>query len=107
MHVKLRRALLQGLPDHLVARIHNYHRWYLSRTLASPGYAAKEEPAFTDSLVTSPELELYVAKGLGEIVAGPALTQSLKGFLSAGPGKSLAYVLAKLRKRSAGKPLVV
>lgn len=37
--------------------------------------------------------------GLAQIVARPTFNQSLKGILSAGPVKSLRYVIPKLKKK--------
>ncbi|TPX48791.1 phosphatidate cytidylyltransferase [Synchytrium endobioticum] len=97
--VKLRALMLQQLPKGFFERIGHHHRWYLSRV----GYqnnAPQEESAFSQSIVESPEIALYTQKALAETIRWPALSQSLKGILTAGLVRSWQYVLAKLKKRS-------
>lgn len=63
----------------------------------------RSKPSFILSGVTSSEVYSLIfdlfTTGLAEIVAKPTFNQSLKGILSAGPLKSLAYVGPKLKKK--------
>ncbi|KAI9206532.1 mitochondrial matrix Mmp37 [Polychytrium aggregatum] len=100
--VKVRGQMLQKLPKSLQERIQTSHRWYISRT-RTQAQTPIGEPLFSQSVVSSPHFEEYVGKGLARVVGRPALVQSIKGLVTAGPARSAAYVSAKLKKRVGSK----
>jgi translocator assembly and maintenance protein 41 len=53
----------------------------------------------------SPLTSTSTSAGLAQIVGKPTFNQSLKGILSAGPLKSLRYVIPKLKKKWSSSPL--
>ena len=101
MHVKLRGGMLQALPASIRDKTKSHHLWYLSRD--SRKNISREEPSFCQSIVSSPEIDRYVEKALGQVVGRPAITQSLKGLLSAGFVKSVSYGLDKIKKKISSK----
>eukprot|EP00842_Homolaphlyctis_polyrhiza_P000894 jgi/Hompol1/1805/HPOL_000513-RA len=95
-HIKMRGNLIQSLPKKLQDKIKVRHLWYLSRM--GTRSVNREQPFFSQSIAESPDLPYYVEKSLSEIVAMPALTQSIKGLFTAGPLRSISYVGEKLSK---------
>jgi len=49
-------------------------------------------------IATSPELSKYLRQSLHDTITWPALTQSAKGILTAGPIKTVRYAGDKLGK---------
>jgi len=60
------------------------------------------EVAVWSRIVEDTEFDATLSKSLADIVKQPALNQSIKGIISAGPVKSLGYVGAKLSKKFFG-----
>lgn len=96
-NIKIRGAMIQKLPKRMQEKMQYHHRWYLNRTNQIRN-ANTEEPHFSQSIANSPELSDYVRKSISEIIRWPALSQSFKGFLSAGVIKSTTYMTKKLLK---------
>ncbi|KAI8923985.1 mitochondrial matrix Mmp37-domain-containing protein [Entophlyctis helioformis] len=92
-NAKLRASMVLALPKRVYERIKSHHLWYLSRK--GKLKVDRADPMFALSVVESPELPVYVEKALAEIVAMPALTQSLKA--------SFVYAGEKVQKMFAGK----
>lgn len=60
------------------------------------------EVAVWTRIVEDKDFDATLSKSLAAIVKRPALNQSIKGIISAGPVKSLGYVGAKLKKKFFG-----
>ncbi|KAJ2956262.1 hypothetical protein NQZ79_g7856 [Umbelopsis isabellina] len=58
----------------------------------------EEKDSLHQQIVHSPELVKYIDRGLYEIIAWPALTQSAKGIITAGPARTGRYAGEKLKK---------
>ncbi|KAJ3238713.1 Mitochondrial translocator assembly and maintenance protein 41 [Chytriomyces hyalinus] len=93
MDVKLRGSLLFELPksvrDKVLAAFHKKSRM---DTVVS-ALDLSQKAAASDSI------QSMVKQAIAQTVRGPALTQSLKGLITAGPTKSLRYIGEKLSKR--------
>ncbi|KAJ3245057.1 Mitochondrial translocator assembly and maintenance protein 41 [Chytriomyces hyalinus] len=93
MDVKLRGALLFELPkkvrDKVLAAFHKKSRM---DTVVS-ALDLSQKAAASDSI------QSMVKQAIAETVRGPALTQSIKGLITAGPTKSFRYIGEKLSKR--------
>ncbi|EGF76334.1 hypothetical protein BATDEDRAFT_92831 [Batrachochytrium dendrobatidis JAM81] len=94
-------SMIRQLPKKLYSIIKYHHLWYLSRS--GKLNTDMTEPALSQSIVQSPELTLYVEKALADVVAIPALTQSIKGVLTAGVSRSIKYAGEKIGKMMSGK----
>lgn len=96
MTPKMRGNLVLGLPKRIRERL-QYH--YL-QSLSKKGdpVVDHDEPAFSQAIIKSPDINVLVSKAIRDIVARPALTQSVKGILTAGPAKSYTYACSKLTK---------
>ena len=100
MSERLRVALVRNLPPRVQDLLMYHYKWYLSRHHTGSQIPTADLVAM---MVDSPGLEDCVGKTLKDIVAVPAINQSLKGLLSAGVGGSLKYVLEKMSKSIAAK----
>ncbi|KAI9098267.1 mitochondrial matrix Mmp37 [Phlyctochytrium arcticum] len=95
--VRLRAALLQKLPKGLYDKVQSKHRWNLFKDQKLQKFEL-QEPELSQSVAESPQLTQYVEKSIAETVKWPAISQSLKGILTAGLSRSLVYVKRKLLK---------
>jgi translocator assembly and maintenance protein 41 len=95
--LKVRGAMIQQLPKKLQQKIQYHHKWYLNRMDQFRSVNALE-PHFSQSIANSPELPIYVKRGISEIIRGPALGQAVKGIFTAGLVKSFFYISAKITK---------
>lgn len=124
MEFTARKSLLQKLPLSFQNTVRSHHAWYLSRYNMSterryqrviiPANSPEadlahdsrvqtvdmleKEQAVLESLIASPELPEYIRQSLIDTVRLPSITQALKGIVSAGILKSLAYSFSKLKK---------
>ncbi|KAJ3065321.1 Mitochondrial translocator assembly and maintenance protein 41 [Podochytrium sp. JEL0797] len=97
--VKTRGALLLELPKSVRDGI--VSGWQLENGTESSGMPLNilERLEFSQKVVASPKIGDHVKKAIGDIVRIPAMTQSMKGLITAGPSKSFRYVGEKLSKR--------
>ncbi|GAA6017498.1 hypothetical protein JCM10207_008247 [Rhodosporidiobolus poonsookiae] len=115
--------LPRGLRDKVLG--HYERKWNLEGAMGL-AQGAKEEPAHAadaptggkgrvvdldqqrmwERIVADKEFVSVMDKSLSQIVARPTFNQSLKGILSAGPLKSLRYVVPKLKKKWAAASAV-
>jgi len=86
--VEVLQAQLRQLPDGLAARVRRR--------------AGHPQAPNLDFLAHDAAASRYLRAALAETVAASSLVQSLKGLLTAGVGKSVAYMAEKLKKRQAG-----
>ncbi|KAI9155983.1 Mitochondrial translocator assembly and maintenance protein 41 [Blastocladiella emersonii ATCC 22665] len=89
---KTRAAMLAALPPKFLARVANAF-----------GHVGEVDHAAAMTMATSPKLRDAIDKALVRTIARPALVQSAKGVLTAGPAKTVAYAAAKIRKGVAAK----
>ncbi|KAJ3180662.1 Mitochondrial translocator assembly and maintenance protein 41 [Geranomyces variabilis] len=101
LDARLRAQLLQKLPQNLHDKIYLYYQ----RSPASNGSstAALQEPQLSLSVASSPQLAQITEQSLGDIVRWPAISQSLKGILTAGFARAFVYAGRKLKKSFAGR----
>jgi translocator assembly and maintenance protein 41 len=116
------RDLSASAPSHsdaVVARLNQLPSHY-RHTVASIAGISQEGPSSLDAIASLTDLPLYLRSGMSKsirnravssthphsqplavrmTVAWPALTQSIKGLVTAGAGKSIGYVGAKLKKQ--------
>ncbi|KAI8803857.1 mitochondrial matrix Mmp37 [Cladochytrium replicatum] len=95
MDPRMRGAMIQAMPRGFVEMLRKRHQWYLARSNLVP----IEDSKVAQSIASSPQLSQYVSKALVETVRAPALVQSVKGLVTAGPIRSAVYVSEKLKKQ--------
>ncbi|KAJ3032602.1 Mitochondrial translocator assembly and maintenance protein 41 [Rhizophlyctis rosea] len=97
---RLRGTLIQKLPRKMYNQILTNHRAQLARSglLTTLSSEQLEEPLLSQRIAMEEGLDAIVNRSLRDIVRVPAILQSLKGVLTAGPGRSLSYVGEKLQK---------
>ncbi|KAI8902244.1 mitochondrial matrix Mmp37 [Globomyces pollinis-pini] len=95
--VKLRGLMLQALPKGFQEKLHNHYLWSLSKH--GQRNVNREEPTFSQEFGQYPLIDSLVGKSIKDVVARPAVTQSLKGVLSAGIGGSIKYAKDKVQKK--------
>ncbi|KAJ3027428.1 UNVERIFIED_CONTAM: Mitochondrial translocator assembly and maintenance protein 41 [Siphonaria sp. JEL0065] len=100
LNVQVRGGLLLELPKSVRDRI-------VASWQTENGYPAVGMPTdvlkgleLSQKIVSSPKIEQFVKSAIIGVVGNSALTQSLKGLVSAGPSKSYAYITEKLSKRN-------
>lgn len=64
----------------------------------------REEPQFSQAMGQFSQIETCAGKTIRDIVARPALTQSIKGILTGGLVKSVKYAAEKFQKKLSAKP---
>ncbi|KAI8815750.1 mitochondrial matrix Mmp37-domain-containing protein [Fimicolochytrium jonesii] len=96
--LRLRATAIQKLPKTLHDKIYTYYK----ADHPQDG-TTLEEPKFSQTVAKSDKVAAYVEKSLADIVRHPAITQSLKGFLTAGLRRAVIYAWAKLKKGMKGK----
>jgi mitochondrial translocator assembly and maintenance protein 41 len=97
MSDRIRVNLIRALPTNFQALIKYHFKWYLSSQ--NKIKADADEFEFYSLVVNSPKgLESSVSRAINSIVWQPAITQSLKGILTAGLGGSVKYAAEKLVK---------
>ncbi|KAJ3413111.1 Mitochondrial translocator assembly and maintenance protein 41 [Chytridiales sp. JEL 0842] len=114
MDPKVRAGMLLALPKRTQFLVCNYHQQRktddyklgmytdmllnktIGLTLDIPGTEGYD---LAIQVVSSPDVKLNIKKALAEIIRLPAFAQSVKGIITAGPSKSVAYVGEKLSKR--------
>ncbi|KAL1923712.1 uncharacterized protein VTP21DRAFT_8692 [Calcarisporiella thermophila] len=92
---RVRGLMVRKLPRILHAHVKHQYR---SHSLSKGERWSDDEYELGQLIVRSPVLKQFIAEGLNTIVKGPALTQSLKGVLTAGPTRTTRYVYDKLSK---------
>ncbi|KAJ2998366.1 Mitochondrial translocator assembly and maintenance protein 41 [Globomyces sp. JEL0801] len=102
--VKLRGLMLQALPKGFQEKLHNHYLWSLSKH--GQRNVNREEPTFSQEFGQYPLIDSLVGKSIKDVVARPAVTQSLKGVLSAGIGGSIKYAKDKVQKKLNAKKKV-
>ncbi|KAJ1554048.1 Mitochondrial translocator assembly and maintenance protein 41 [Nowakowskiella sp. JEL0078] len=95
---KMKLAMIQSLPSGLLAKIKVNYRWHLTNSQKYES-GLGEEPKFSLSLASSFDLSKVTSKALEDTVKWTAISQSLKGIITAGPLRSLTYIAEKLSKR--------
>ncbi|KAH8553362.1 mitochondrial matrix Mmp37-domain-containing protein [Umbelopsis sp. PMI_123] len=92
---KFQSLMVQKLSKTLYQKILLEHRRYARiKGLQLP----EEKDLLHQQIVHSPDLNRYINRGLFEIIAWPALTQSAKGIITAGPTRTARYAGEKLKK---------
>ncbi|KAI8805050.1 Mmp37-domain-containing protein [Cladochytrium replicatum] len=99
MDPRMRGAMIQAMPKGFVETLRRRHQWYLARSNFMHGHGVIEDSKVAQSIASSPQLPQYVSKALVETVRAPALVQSIKGLVTAGPLRSAVYVSEKLKKQ--------
>ncbi|KAJ3315360.1 Mitochondrial translocator assembly and maintenance protein 41 [Blyttiomyces sp. JEL0837] len=100
---RLRGNLVLGLPKRLRERVVGA---YLNARGGSGGVSASDgidNQELAQEIAASPKAKTIVLRAIGDIVRLPALTQSIKGIITAGPIKSVKYASEKLKKGLAAK----
>ncbi|KAI8592247.1 mitochondrial matrix Mmp37-domain-containing protein [Geranomyces variabilis] len=100
LDARLRAQLLQKLPKHLHDKIYLYHQ---ADSAGGSPTAALQEPQLSLSVASSPQLAQITERSLGDIVRWPAISQSLKGILTAGFSRAFVYAGRKLKKSFSGR----
>ncbi|KZV91205.1 Mmp37-domain-containing protein [Exidia glandulosa HHB12029] len=88
-----RAALVRKLPSTLRARVEATY----SRSADTPSKES-DEAAFYARIGADAQLGPVVQREVANIVSSPATMQTVKGIVSAGPGKSIKYVTSKIGK---------
>ncbi|KAI9599587.1 mitochondrial matrix Mmp37 [Syncephalis fuscata] len=92
-----RAQLIRQLPERFYQRMLLEHKHWLVNENRRRDYVA-DEPKLSQAIAQSPALSVYVRQGIHKTVRWPAISQSLKGVVTAGIVPSIRYGLAKLRK---------
>ncbi|CAG8560203.1 5236_t:CDS:2, partial [Paraglomus brasilianum] len=93
--IRARSQLIQNLPRALRAKLKEEHRM----ALVKKGQALPSDNSeLYRSIAAAPEYRQYIVTALKETVRRPAITQSVKGILTAGLSKSIRYTSRKLGK---------
>ncbi|KZO97017.1 Mmp37-domain-containing protein [Calocera viscosa TUFC12733] len=93
---KHRASLLRKLPQ--VPRDLMRQRFAHLISPTQPDESDSDENAFWMKVADEKDLPTRLSMELSTIIRGPALSQSLKGLVTAGPVKSTRYALAKMQK---------
>ncbi|KZT60106.1 Mmp37-domain-containing protein [Calocera cornea HHB12733] len=93
---KHRASLLRKLPQVPRDRMRRRYAYLTSPT--QPDENDNDDNAFWMKVADDDRLRTELSKELATIIRAPAVSQSLKGLLTAGPVKSTWYALAKLQK---------
>ncbi|KAF7725018.1 Mitochondrial translocator assembly and maintenance protein 41 [Apophysomyces ossiformis] len=92
---RFRGLMVQKLPANLYRRLVLEHRKYAAQC----GLSVPEESLeLNQQIALSPALQYYFEKCLHDIIARPALTQSIKDIFTAGPLKTSRHVSSKMSK---------
>ncbi|CAG8448888.1 9803_t:CDS:10 [Diversispora eburnea] len=97
---KARAQMIQKLPRILKNKIQEEYKMAMIRKGIS---FPSDEKEIIKNIASSEDYSKYIETGLGEIIFWPAITQSLKGILTAGMFKSGKYISSKLGKWMFGK----
>jgi translocator assembly and maintenance protein 41 len=89
---RFRGLMVKKLPKTLYDKVVAHYLHNATTTVPVDKSVLYEQIAQSDTL------SKYIDKSLSEIIAGTAITQSVKGIFTAGPVKSLKYTGAKLSK---------
>ncbi|KAJ3307086.1 Mitochondrial translocator assembly and maintenance protein 41 [Kappamyces sp. JEL0829] len=104
LSIKLRGSLMLALPGGLRERIKSHYLWALSKEgRKTISESDREEPTFSQAMGQYGSIDAIARKSIRDIVAFPALTQSLKGILTAGVIKSVKYAGEKVGKQLGAK----
>ncbi|KAJ3019451.1 UNVERIFIED_CONTAM: Mitochondrial translocator assembly and maintenance protein 41 [Siphonaria sp. JEL0065] len=100
LSLQVRGSLLLELPKSVRDRI--VASWQIENGFSSVGMPTDvlKGLELSQKVVGSPKIEQFVKSAIVGVVGNSALTQSLKGLVSAGPSKSFAYIVEKLSKRN-------
>ncbi|KAI9497008.1 mitochondrial matrix Mmp37 [Zychaea mexicana] len=90
-----RGLMVQKLPTTLYRKVLDEHRIHSVRNKVT---VPEDKLELHRQIASSPELTQYINTSLRQIVAGPAMSQSVKGIFTAGPLKTTRYALEKLLK---------
>ncbi|KAJ3041989.1 Mitochondrial translocator assembly and maintenance protein 41 [Rhizophlyctis rosea] len=104
-HPRLRGTLIQKLPKKMYNQVlTNYRaRMVTAGKISQLTGEAGEEPLLSQGIATEEGVGPLVEQSLKDVSRWPAIAQTLKGFITAGPGRSLSYIGEKLQKRWAAK----
>ncbi|KAI8370336.1 mitochondrial matrix Mmp37-domain-containing protein [Radiomyces spectabilis] len=92
---KFRGLMVQKLPKTLYDKVLAEHRNYAAKhNLSLP----EEKIELYQQISSSPMLSKYIDKSLYDTIARTAMTQSIKGIITAGPVKTTRYAAEKLSK---------
>ncbi|CEG81288.1 hypothetical protein RMATCC62417_15509 [Rhizopus microsporus] len=87
--------MVKKLPKTLYDKVLRQHRQYAS---ANNINVPEDMSLVYEQVAQSDQLVSFIDKGLTEIIGRTALTQSIKGILTAGPIKTVRYASEKLSK---------
>ncbi|EJT98715.1 Mmp37-domain-containing protein [Dacryopinax primogenitus] len=93
---KYRASLLRKLPQ--IPRDRMRHRYDHLANPTQPDESDNDENGFWMKVAEEMNMKNGLASELSTIIRRPAVTQSLKGLISAGPMKSTRYALSKVGK---------
>ncbi|CEP08102.1 hypothetical protein [Parasitella parasitica] len=92
---RFRGLMVKKLPKTLYDKVIRQHMQYASRNNIS---VPEDKLVMYEQVAQSEALNNYIEKGLTEIIAGTAITQSIKGIFTAGTIKTGRYAGEKLSK---------
>lgn len=92
---RFRGLMVKKLPKTLYDKVIREHRRYASKHNMD---VPEDMSIVYEQVAQSDALSQYIDKSLTEIIAGTAITQSIKGIFTAGPVKTVRYAGAKLGK---------
>ncbi|KAG1474429.1 hypothetical protein G6F56_000362 [Rhizopus delemar] len=92
---RYRGLMVKKLPSRLYDKVLKQYRQYaVSNNIEVP----ENKTIVYEQVAQSDQLEKFIDKGLTEIIARTALTQSAKGIFTAGPTRTVRYAGEKLHK---------
>ncbi|KAI9276156.1 mitochondrial matrix Mmp37 [Sporodiniella umbellata] len=92
---RYRGLMVKKLPSKLYDKVLNQYRQHaISNNIEVP----EDKSIVYEQVAQSDQLENFIDKGLTEIIARTALTQSAKGVFTAGPTRTIRYAGEKLQK---------
>lgn len=95
MGYRIRSKLVTELPANIQSKIKSNYENYLVKNWKARD---ADDIKFVSDLVRCDKLELHVLKAIRDIVAYPALSQGMKGIISAGITGSMSYAGSKMVK---------
>ncbi|CDS03294.1 hypothetical protein LRAMOSA00696 [Lichtheimia ramosa] len=92
---RFRELMIRKLPSTLYKKLVDEHKlWALRNGVSIP----EDNIELHQQIAMSPALNKNMQSSLQQIIAAPALTQTIKGVFTAGPVKTTRYALSKLIK---------
>ncbi|KAG0171011.1 Mitochondrial translocator assembly and maintenance protein 41 [Apophysomyces sp. BC1015] len=92
---RFRGLMVQKLPKTLYNKVLVEHRSQAARNNTD---VPEDKIELHQQIAASPELSSYIDRGLRDIIGRTALTQSIKGIVTAGPWRTSRYAAEKLGK---------